>query len=214
MSGLQYELQSGRLTSRALVQFYLHRIALHDPLLHAFIELNPDALAIADEKDRERALSPPGALRPLHGIPIILKDNIGTRDKLNTTAGSFALFGSVVSRDSSVARGLRAAGMIFLGKANMNEWAGIRSTNKVIGWSARGGTTKNPYVLTASPCGSSGGSAVAVAANLVTVAVGTETDGSILCPSSHAALVGIKPTVGLTSRAGVVPITMSQDSVG
>ena len=157
LSALQYELQSGRLTSRALVQFYLHRIALHDPLLHAFIELNPDALAIADEKDRERTLSPPGALGPLHGIPIALKDNIGTRDKLNTTAGSFALLGSVASRDSSVARSLRAAGMIFLGKANMNEWAGIRATDTVVEWSARGGTIKNPYLITASPCGSSGG---------------------------------------------------------
>ena len=142
MSGIQYELQSGRLTSRALVQYYLDRIALHDPLLHSIIELNPDALAIADAKDKERALSPGKMLSPVHGIPILVKDNIGTRDKMNTTAGSLALVGSVVARDSSVVAGLRAAGMILLGKANMNEWAGIRATDKVIGWSARGGTIK------------------------------------------------------------------------
>ena len=208
-------MSSGQLTARVLTETYLRRIENLDrqgPALRAFIETNPDALAIADARDAERKQ---GRTRgPLHGIPILLKDNIDTNDRMTTTAGSLALTGSIPHEDSSVARRLRDAGAVLLGKANMSEWANIRSTRSSSGWSARGGQCRNPYVLDRSPCGSSSGSAVAVAANLATVAIGTETDGSIVCPSSMNGIVGIKPTVGLVSRAGVIPISHTQDTAG
>jgi len=182
------------------------------PTLRSYLEVNPDALAIADQRDKERR---EGHVRgPLHGIPILVKDNIETADKLQTTAGSFALEGVPVTEDSFVAKKLREAGAVIIGKANMSEWAYFRSTRASSGWSARGGQTKNPYILTRNPCGSSSGSGVAVAANLVAVAIGSETDGSIVCPASANSIVGIKPTVGLISRTGIIPISPSQDTAG
>ncbi|KAJ7562653.1 hypothetical protein O6H91_03G078700 [Diphasiastrum complanatum] len=210
---IQAAFKAGTLTSRQLVESYLHRIATFNPLLHAIIEVNPDALTLADKADEERKIAKK-PLSPLHGIPILLKDNIATKDKLNTTAGSFALLGSVVPRDAGVVRRLRKAGAIIIGKANLSEWANFKSTNSSNGYSSRGGQTLDPYVLGADPCGSSSGSAVSPAANLVAVSLGTETDASIICPASRNAVVGIKPTVGLTSRAGVVPISHTQDTVG
>jgi amidase len=215
IASLQAEMTAGRLSARRLVEQYLERIAALDragPTLRSIIEVNPDALEIAEALDRERAASGPRG--PLHGIPILLKDNIATADKMSATAGSLALAGVSVAQDAFVAAKLRAAGAILLGKANMSEWANFRSTHSSSGWSARGGQAVNPYSLDRSPCGSSSGSATAVAANLVAVSLGTETDGSILCPASINGVVGIKPTVGLTSRAGVVPIAHSQDTVG
>ena len=215
VASLQAEMTAGRLSARRLVEQYLERIAALDrsgPTLRSIIEVNPDALEIAEALDRERAASGPRG--PLHGIPILLKDNIATADKMGTTAGSLALVGVSVTQDAFVAARLRAAGAILLGKANMSEWANFRSTHSSSGWSARGGQAVNPYSLDRSPCGSSSGSATAVAANLVAVSLGTETDGSILCPASVNGVVGIKPTVGLTSRAGVIPIAHSQDTVG
>lgn len=216
---IQEALQAGELSSVQLVEAYLRRIRELNPLLRAVIELNPDALQQAERADRQRRrFKKKGWSRHiiggLQGIPVLLKDNIATRDKLNTTAGSYALLGSKVPKDASVVARLRRAGAIILGKANLSEWANFRSSNPSNGWSARGGQTKNPYVLSADPSGSSTGSAVAVAANLVAVALGTETDGSILSPASNNAVVGIKPSVGLTSRAGVVPISHHQDTVG
>ncbi|OEL12589.1 putative amidase [Dichanthelium oligosanthes] len=208
--------KNGSLTSTALVQFYLDRISQLNPLLHAVIEVNPDALRQAAQADAEpypgRSCSRCG--RGLHGIPVLLKDNIATRDRLNTTAGSLALLGSVVRRDAGVVRRLRRAGAVVLGKANMEEWANFRNLEGTGGWSARGGQGRNPYVLSANPCGSSTGSAIAAAANMAAVTLGTETDGSILCPASLNSVVGIKPTLGLTSRAGVIPISPRQDTVG
>ncbi|KAL0334613.1 UNVERIFIED_CONTAM: putative amidase [Sesamum radiatum] len=166
------------------------------------------------EADQEKKAKLPGSLSRLHGIPILLKDNISTKDKLNTTAGSLALFGSVVPRDAGVVTKLRKAGAIILGKASLSEWANFRSLTAPSGWSARGGQGKNPYVLSADPCGSSSGSAISVASNMVAVSLGTETDGSIICPSGFNGVVGIKPTVGLTSRGGVIPISPRQDTVG
>jgi amidase len=212
---LQEALAQGTLTSRRLVEMYQARIAALDkdgPALHAVLEINPDALSIADELDKERQLK--GARGPLHGIPILLKDNIATADAMQTTAGSLALLGSRPARDAFVARKLREAGAILLGKANLSEWANFRSSCSSSGWSARGGQALNPYVLDRSPCGSSSGSATAVAANLVAASLGSETDGSILSPAASNSVVGIKPTVGLTSRAGVIPIAHSQDTVG
>ena len=212
---LQGEMQSGRLTARALTEHYLDRIGQLDrrgPALHSIIEVNPDASSLAEELDRERRLKVPRG--PLHGIPVILKDNIDTRDRMTTTAGSLALEGSVAPRDSGVAARLRSAGALLLAKANMSEWANIRSTHSTSGWSARGGQCRNPYVLDRNPCGSSSGSAVAVSANLGAVAVGTETDGSIVCPASATGIVGLKPTVGLVSRAGIIPISHTQDTAG
>jgi amidase len=182
------------------------------PTLRAVIEMNPDALAIAEKLDRERAEHGPRG--PLHGIPILLKDNIDTADGMETTAGSLALVGVKRAQDAHVAARLREAGAVILGKANMSEWANFRSTHSSSGWSGRGGQARNPYALDRSPCGSSSGSASAVAANLCAVSVGTETDGSILCPASINGVVGIKPTVGLTSRVGVIPISHSQDTIG
>ncbi|HEX6540446.1 MAG TPA: amidase [Ktedonobacterales bacterium] len=215
IADLQAALESGQRTSRQLVEAYIERIAALDsdgPTLRAVIEMNPDALAIAEALDRERAA---GHVRgPLHGIPILLKDNIDTADGMETTAGSLALVGARHAEDASTASRLRAAGALLLGKANLSEWANFRSTHSSSGWSARGGQALNPYALDRSPCGSSSGSASAVAANLCAASVGTETDGSILCPASMNGVVGIKPTVGLTSRSGVIPIAHSQDTVG
>jgi amidase len=212
---LQEKMASGELTARQLTADYLERIEQidrHGPALNSTIELNPDALTIAEVLDQERTVK--GARGPLHGIPIILKDNIDTADKMTTTAGSLALEGSIAAQDSTVAQRLRQTGAILLGKANLSEWANFRSTHSSSGWSSRGGQTRNPYALDRNPCGSSSGSAVAVAANLCSAAIGTETDGSIICPSHANGIVGIKPTLGLVSRAGVIPIAHSQDTAG
>ncbi|MGP8071130.1 MAG: amidase [Candidatus Bathyarchaeia archaeon] len=212
---LQEEMRSGRQTARSIAERYLNRIELlnrQGPSLRAVIELNPDALAIAEGLDRERKQKGPRG--PLHGIPVLLKDNIDTADRMTTTAGSLALEGSTALEDAFLVQRLRMAGVVILGKANLSEWANFRSTHPVSGWSARGGQTRNPYALDRNPCGSSSGSAVALAANLCTLAVGTETDGSIVCPSAVNGIVGIKPTLGLVSRNGVVPIAHSQDTAG
>ncbi|KAJ2957071.1 hypothetical protein NQZ79_g7143 [Umbelopsis isabellina] len=212
VDAIQKQLSSGKLTSRQLVQCYLDRINTVNPYLHAIIETNPDIYRIADQLDKERAQ---GKVRgPLHGIPILVKDNIATADKMNTTAGSNALLGNVVPRDAHVIALLRKAGAIILGKGNMSEWADIRANTYSEGWSARGGQTRNSYNLTQDPAGSSSGPAHAVSANLVTVAIGTETDGSVIAPAQRAGVIGIKPTVGLTSRDGVIPEAHSQDTVG
>jgi amidase len=215
LAQLRDGMASGRWTSRRIVEQYLARIAATDragPSLHSIIETNPDALSIAEQLDRERAN---GRTRgPLHGVPVLLKDNIDTADRMTTTAGSLALEGSVPPRDSHVAERLRAAGAVLLAKANMSEWANIRSNRSSSGWSARGGQCRNPFVLDRNPCGSSSGSAAAVSANLGALAVGTETDGSIVCPASANGVVGVKPTVGLGSRAGVIPISHTQDTAG
>lgn len=212
---LQAAMKDGRLTSASLVELYLERIQALDrtgPTLRAVQEINPDALAIARSLDQER-LS--GRVRgPLHGIPVLLKDNIATADKMETTAGALALVGARPREDSTIAARMRAAGVVILGKASLSEWAYFKSAPGSSGWSARNGQSKNPYALDRTPCGSSSGSAIAVAANLVTVAIGTETDGSIICPSGVNGVVGIKPTVGLTSRAGVIPISATQDTIG
>jgi amidase len=215
IAGLQAEMQVGRLTARSLAEHYLGRIEQLDragPTLRSIIETNPDALSLAGELDRERKAKGPRG--PLHGIPVLLKDNVDTADRMTTTAGSLALEGSIARLDSGVAARLRKSGAILLGKANMSEWANIRSTHSTSGWSARGGQCRNPYVLDRNPCGSSSGSAVAVSANLCAVAVGTETDGSIVCPASANGVVGLKPTVGLVSRAGIIPISATQDTAG
>ncbi|KAL5791159.1 hypothetical protein ACOSQ2_006047 [Xanthoceras sorbifolium] len=211
---LQLAFKQNQLTSRQPVEFYLGEIHRLNPVLNGVIEVNPDALYQADKADYERKGNAPGSLIGLHGIPVLLKDNIATKDKLNTTAGSFALVGSVVPRDAGVVMKLRKAGAIILGKASLSEWAAFRSLNAPNCFSARGGQGKNPYVLSADPSGSSSGSAISVAANMAAVSLGTETDGSILCPSSSNSIVGIKPTVGLTSRAGVIPVSPRQDTIG
>lgn len=215
LATLQERMASGALTARALTAAYLARIEALDrkgPALHHVIETNPEALAIAEALDRERRAGGPRG--PLHGIPVLLKDNIDTADRTTTTAGSLALSGSVPPRDSFVALRLREKGAILLGKANMSEWANIRSTRSSSGWSARGGQAKNPYALDRNPCGSSSGSAAAVSANLCALAIGTETDGSIVCPANANGVVGLKPTLGLVSRAGIIPIAHSQDTAG
>ena len=212
---LQAAMTEGQISARQLAQMYIERIYVLDrdgPKLNSVLEINPDALRIAEELDRERAATGPRG--PLHGIPILLKENIATTDSMQTTAGSLALLGSRPSRDAFVVQKLREAGAVILGKANLSEWANFRSTHSSSGWSARGGQCRNPYVLDRTPCGSSSGSAVAIAANLAAASLGTETDGSILCPAAKNGVVGIKPTVGLTSRAGVIPIAHSQDTVG
>jgi amidase len=215
ITDLQARLQSGKSTSHALCQGYLDRIAKLDkagPKINAIIELNPDALKIADALDKERKA---GKLRgPLHGIPILLKDNIDTGDQLQTTAGALALAGNRAAQDSFVAAQLRKAGAIILGKTNLSEWANFRSSHSASGWSSRGGQTHNPYVLDRTPSGSSAGSGAAVAASLCAAAVGTETNGSIVSPSSVNGLVGLKPTVGLVSRTGIIPISATQDTAG
>src|SRR5499427_537512 len=212
---LQSAMQAGRLTAEALLDLYLQRIQALDwngPTLRAVQQINPDAHASAQALDEERRNKGPRG--PLHGIPVLLKDNIATADKLETTAGALALVGARPREDATIARKLRDAGMVILGKASMSEWAYFKSTPSSSGWSARNGQARNPYALDRSPCGSSSGSAIAVAASLVAVAVGTETDGSIICPAGVNGVVGIKPTVGLTSRAGVIPISVTQDTIG
>jgi amidase len=211
----QEAMASGDLTSRSLTEAYLSRIEALDrrgPVLRAMLDLNPDALAIADALDAERRA---GRVRsPLHGIPVVIKDNIDTADGMTTTAGSRALEGAIAPRDAFLVERLREAGAVILGKTNLSEWANFRSTRSSSGWSGRGGQARNPYALDRSPCGSSSGSAIAVAANLAAVSVGTETDGSIVCPAGATGVVGIKPTVGLVSRSGIIPIAHSQDVAG
>ncbi len=212
---LQAGMASGRYTARSIAEKYLARIEEIDqqgPVLASVIEVNPDALAIADTLDKERGQQ--RVRGPLHGIPVLIKDNIDTADRMQTTAGSLALLGSKPVRDSFVAQKLREAGAVILGKTNLSEWANIRSSHSSSGWSGRGGQTKNPYALDRNPCGSSSGSGAATSANLCALAVGTETDGSVVCPSSANGLAGIKPTLGLISRAGIVPIAHSQDTAG
>ncbi|MBI1809311.1 MAG: amidase [Gemmatimonadetes bacterium] len=208
-------MQRGTLTSRALTQRYLVRIARMDkngPAVNAVIELNPDALAIADARDAERKA---GTVRgPLHGIPVLVKDNIDSADAMRTTAGSLALATSTPPKDAFIVERLREAGAVLLGKTNLSEWANYRSTRSSSGWSGRGGQTRNPYVLDRNPCGSSSGTGAAIASDFATVGIGTETDGSIICPSSINGLVGVKPTVGLWSRGGIIPISASQDTAG
>jgi len=215
ISDLQDGMKSGRFTSRSLVKKYLDRIDEIDkngPAVNSIIEINPDAISIAEALDRERKEK--GVRGPLHGIPILVKDNIDTADRMMTTAGSLALLDSHAPQDSFVAKKLRAAGAVILGKTNLSEWANIRSNHSSSGWSGRGGQTRNPYALDRNPCGSSSGSGAAASANLCAAAIGTETDGSVVCPSSANSLVGIKPTVGLISRAGIIPIAHSQDTAG
>jgi len=215
VAALQDGMRAGRITARSLAEAYLARIDALDsrgPALRAVIEVNPDALRIAGDLDAERNA---GRLRgSLHGIPVLIKDNIATADRMATTAGSLALVGAAAPRDSRVAERLRQAGALILGKTNLSEWANFRSTRSSSGWSGRGGQCLNPYALDRSPCGSSSGTGAAIAANLAAAGVGTETDGSIVCPSAANSLVGIKPTVGLVSRAGIVPISHSQDTAG
>ena len=212
---MQAKMQAGEISSQQIVAGYLERIQQLDqggPRLNSIIELNPDALEIAARLDQERAA---GQVRgPLHGIPIVLKDNIDTADRMTTTAGSLALEGHLASQDAYLVSRLRQAGAVLLAKANLSEWANFRSTHSVSGWSSRGGQTLNPYALDRNPCGSSSGSAVAVAADLCAAAIGTETDGSIVCPSHANGVVGLKPTLGLVSRSGVIPISHSQDTAG
>jgi amidase len=215
IEGLQRRMETGQETSRSLVEKYLARIDALDrrgPTLRQVLETNPDALAIAGALDAERTSKGPRG--PLHGIPVLLKDNIGTADRMTTTAGSLALEGSRPGRDAHIARLLREAGAVLLGKTNMSEWANFRSTHSSSGWSGRGGQGLNPYALDRNTSGSSSGSAAAVAANFAAVAVGTETDGSVVSPSNNNSIVGIKPTVGLVSRAGIIPIAHSQDTAG
>ena len=215
VASLSLDMASGKRTARGITEQYLARIAAIDkagPILNSVIELNPDALRIADQLDVERRARGPRG--PLHGIPVLVKDNLDSGDQMRTTAGSLALADSRASEDSTVVANLRRAGAVLLGKTNLSEWANYRSTSSTSGWSGRGGLTRNPYVLDRNACGSSSGSGAAGAANLATVTIGTETDGSITCPASICALVGIKPTVGLVSRAGIIPISATQDTAG
>lgn len=215
IADLQDRMSSHELTAQSITSLYLNRINELDrggPELASIIETNPQALEIAEELDRERKSRGPRG--PLHGIPVILKDNIDTADKMTTTAGSLALEGSIPPQDSFIAQKLREAGAIILAKANLSEWANFRSTMSSSGWSGRGGQCRNPYALDRNPCGSSSGSGVAIASNLGAIAIGTETDGSIVCPSTRNGIVGIKPTVGLISRSGIIPISHIQDTAG
>lgn len=215
IADLHDQLQRGDITSEELVEWYIDRIAAVDrsgPALNAIIEINPDARDIAEALDREWQSSGPRG--PLHGIPVVLKANIGTADQMYTSAGSLALADHVPPEDSFIVKRLRNAGAVILGKANLSEWANYRSSRSSSGWSSVGGQTLNPYDTARTPCGSSSGSGVAVAANLTVVAVGTETDGSVVCPSGINGIVGIKPTLGLVSRSGIIPIAHSQDTAG
>jgi amidase len=215
ISELQQGMQSGKFNARAIAEHYLARIDAidkHGPAINSVIETNPDALAIADALDKERRENGPRG--PLHGVPILIKDNIDTADHMLTTAGSLSLVGTKPTKDSFVAKKLRGAGALILGKTNPSEWANIRSSHSTSGWSGRGGLTKNPYALDRNPCGSSSGSGAAVSANLCAAAIGTETDGSIVCPASANGVAGIKPTVGLISRSGIIPISHTQDTAG
>jgi amidase len=215
ITDLQDRMKAGTATARTLTQKYLARIEAIDrngPTLRSVIERNPDALALADSLDKERKEKGPRS--PLHGIPVLVKDNIDTADKMATTAGSLALVGARPTKDAAIVARLRQAGAVILGKTNLSEWANARCSYSTSGWSGRGGLTKNPYALDRNPCGSSSGSGVAVAANLCAVAIGTETDGSITAPASVNGIVGVKPTVGLVSRSGIIPISHSQDTAG
>jgi amidase len=215
IADLRQRMESGELTARAIVEKYLDRIGQIDkagPALNSVIELNHDALSIADQLDAERKQNK--VRGPLHGIPVMIKDNIDTADKMMNTAGSIAMEGNLPEKDAVIVAQLREAGAIIIAKTNLSEWANFRSTRSSSGWSSRGGQTKNPYVLDRSPCGSSSGSGAAVAANLCAVAIGTETNGSISCPASINGVVGIKPTVGLWSRTGIIPISVTQDTAG
>jgi amidase len=213
VSELQDGMKSGKFTAKSLLEKYTARIEDIDKrTVNAIIEMNPDAASIAEDLDRERKAKGPRG--PLHGIPILIKDNIATADRMMTTAGSLALVGSKPPKDSMVAQKLRAAGAVILGKTNLSEWANIRSSHSTSGWSGRGGLTRNPYSLDRNPCGSSSGTGAGISANLAAIGIGTETDGSIVCPSSLNGLAGIKPTVGLVSRAGIIPISHSQDTAG
>jgi amidase len=215
ISELQDGMKSGKYTARSIAEKYLARIDQidkHGPSVNSVIEINPEALAIADALDQERQRN--ATRGPLHGVPVLIKDNIDTADRMMTTAGSLALVGSKPPKDSMVAQKLREAGAVLLGKANLSEWANIRSEHSSSGWSGRGGQTRNPYALDRNPCGSSSGSGAGVSANLCAAAIGTETDGSIVCPSTSNGIVGIKPTVGLVSRSGIIPISHSQDGAG
>ncbi len=215
IESLSGKISSGKYSSEQITKLYLDRINEIDkkgPSLNSVIELNPDALSIARSLDEERKS---GKVRgPLHGIPILIKDNINTGDKMQTTAGALAMKGHIASNDAFVVKKLREAGAVIIGKTNLSEWANFRSSHSCSGWSSRGGQTKNPYILDHNPCGSSSGSGVAVAANLCVVAVGTETDGSVTCPASTNGIVGLKPTVGLISRSGIIPISATQDTAG
>jgi amidase len=215
VADLQRRMAAGEFSAETLAQRYLDRIAAVDrdgPALNSVIELNPDAPAIAAALDRERKEKGPRG--PLHGIPVLIKDNIDTHDRMKTSAGSLALESSTAPRDAFIVERLRTAGAVIMGKTNLSEWANFRSTRSTSGWSGRGGQTHNPYALDRNPCGSSSGSGAATSANLCAAAIGTETDGSIVCPSSACGLVGIKPTVGLVSRSGIIPISVSQDTAG
>ena len=213
VSELQAAMSSGKASAKEIAQEYLTRISAIDKKINSIIEINPDVGKIADERDKERKS---GKIRgALHGIPILIKDNIDTADKMKTTAGSLALMDAPTPKqDAFIVQKLREAGAVILGKTNLSEWANFRSSNSSSGWSGRGGQTRNPYILDRSPCGSSSGSGAAIAANLAAIAIGTETDGSILCPSSVNGIVGLKPTLGLVSRSGIIPIAHSQDTAG
>jgi amidase len=212
-SELQEGMKAGKYSARAIAEKYLSRIeTLDKKTVNAIIELNPDALSIAETLDKERKEK--GVRGPLHGIPVLIKDNIDTADKMKTSAGSLALADSIPLKDSFLAQRLRQAGAVILGKTNLSEWANIRSTHSTSGWSARGGLTRNPYALDRNACGSSSGTGAAISANLASLGIGTETDGSIVCPSNANSLVGIKPTLGLVSRSGIIPIAHSQDTAG
>jgi len=215
VSELQDAMKSGKYTAHSIAEKYLSRIAAIDksgPRVNSVIETNPDALQIAEALDKERKEKGPRG--PLHGIPILIKDNIATADHMQTTAGSLALVGSKPPSDAFIAQKLRDAGAVILGKTNLSEWANIRSNHSISGWSGRGGQTKNPYALDRNPCGSSSGTGAGISANLAAIGIGTETDGSIVCPSSGNGLAGIKPTVGLVSRSGIIPISHTQDTSG
>jgi amidase len=215
ISDLQHGMASGKYTARSITEKYLARIDeidKHAPAINSVIEVNPDALGIADTVDKERKQK--GARGSLHGIPVLVKDNLDTGDRMLTTAGSLALVESHAPKDAFVVKKLRDAGAVILGKTNLSEWANIRSNHSISGWSGRGGLTKNPYALDRNACGSSSGSGAATSANLCAIAIGTETDGSVVCPSNANGLVGIKPTLGLASRSGIIPIAHSQDTPG
>ena len=210
---LQTMMERGQLTSEALTTWYLARIRTIDPKINSIIEVNTEAIAIARQRDRERRNRT--VKGPLHGIPVVIKDNIDTADKMKTTAGSLALIDAPTpKRDAFIVSLLRDAGAVIIAKTNLSEWANFRDDNSISGWSGRGGQTHNPYILDRNPCGSSSGTGAAIAANLAVVGIGTETDGSILCPSSINGIVGLKPTVGLVSQSGIIPISASQDTAG
>lgn len=210
---LQNKMRSGELTSRRIVELYIEKIREIDPKIKSVLEINADALAIADQMDKERKK---GKIRSnLHGIPVLIKDNIDTADKMKTTAGSLALMDAPVPKeDAFIVKQLRKSGAVILGKTNLSEWANFRSTKSISGWSGRGGQTNNPYILTQNPCGSSAGTGAAISANLGAIGIGTETNGSIICPSTRNGIVGIKPTLGLVSRSGIIPIAHTQDTAG